>query len=1115
MQHFLEVILRIIRRYLLLLCLCTVSAAYAQSNFANLHGIVRDPQQRPVPGAVVLVTASATGAIRRVVTNADGLYEAPLLAAGSYTVTVAVSGFAPLTQKLTLEVDQNLALDFHLQLTSVAQSVTVKAGSVVMDSTRTGVGEVIEPKAIDNLPLNGRMVLDLAITVPGAHAGSGAQQGDVNPLYWRPGQNSAISIGGGRPNANYYLLDGAVNTDPTFWTQNISLSLDAIQEVRVDTSTYAADEGGAGGGQINIVSRSGTQQFHGTMYDYFRNNVLDANTFEQMNSSNHLVQNQFGASLGGPLIRGRQTFFFANFEGYRHVESDTMIDTVPTLDEIHGDFSKSGVDIYNPASSESISGHTVRAQFPGNKIPVRMLSSVAVDFMTQYLPRPNMMQSPGQTSGQDSNNYADVRNETQNWNQGTFRLDHNFSSGDLLFARYSGSGESGFSPINLPGFGSYNDNLSQQAAGSWNHIFSPTLLNTATIAASRLSMFLHSQNNGVNDIVGQLGIQGVGFGGKGAWGAPWFAVQGYTGFGDTFAATPVHDWDTTYEGRDTIFWQHGTHNLQFGASYRRYLWPMWGFFQNRGYYQFTNGFTSRTASNDGTGSALASFLLGLPVVRQRQAGIPVMDLRGWFADAFAQDDWRITSNTTLNYGLRYEYASPLWDAHYTNSNLDLSSGTPVAAIGGQQNYPNSLMFANHLNFAPRIGIAHNIQSIGLIVRGAYGIFYTPVDYNSWCNQRHNVPFVFPETNQSDNYTPSASMSGFNFAPPVLGKTVVSFASFSLHPAPQYIQQWNAAVEKSLGSMTTLEVGYLGARGLHLQRAHLINNAPPGPGAIEPRRHFQHISFAKGTVIPPDIAGTHVEVESMTFPVSAINLLETTAHSWYDAAYVNLRRRYNNGFSLLANYTFSKNLSNAPDFRSPMYESVLPQNNNDLPAEKGPACDIPQRVVVSAVYAGPAYMRSNWTRIATENWMFSTIYQAESGYPFTVSVFGDTANSGTILGENPIRANLTGKPIFGPGTRNPTRWINPQAFAAPAPYTFGDVGRNSVYGPALQSMDLSAQRTLPIHDQKSFRLRADFFNALNHTNLGSPNRFINTPQFGSITMAMSPGREIQLSARLQF
>ena len=1092
------------QRLALIFFLLPFSVCCAQSNFANVQGVVRDSQHRPIVHAQLSLTSLSTGAIRHFSSNSAGLYDAPANATGTYSLEVQAPGFATVSRQLSLEVGQNLSLDFDLPVASLDQTVAVQGSAVVLDTTRSSVGEVIEPHAIKDLPLNGRMILDLALTVPGAHMGSGAQQGDINPLYWRPGQNSALSLGGARPNSNFFLLDGGSNTDPTFWTQNLSLSPDAVQEFRIDVSSYGADQGGAGGGQVNIVTRAGTQSFHGTVYDYLRNNLFDATSFEQMAGNNHLVQNQFGASLGGPVPHARQTFFFTNFEGFRHVQTDTMISTVPTLAEINGDFSQSrSIKIYDPASSKIVNGKTVRAQFQNNTIPEGQLNSVAVEFMTKYLPRPNFG-----TPGVDSNNYMDVRNEQQNFNQGTLRLDHNFANGDLLFARYSGSSEAGFTPENLPGFGSFNDNFSQQASSSWNHTFSPRLLNTATFTFSRLSMFRYSQNNPSNDIVSQLEIQGVGFGGPGAFGAPAFAVQGYTQFGDSFAATPLHAWDSTYEGRDELFLERGRHNLKFGGAYQRYLWPMWGFFQNRGFYQFTNGFTTKSASNDGTGSALASFELGLPVVRQRQDGVPSMDLRMWSVQSFAQDEWHITSSTTINYGLRYEYSSPLWDAHYTNSNLDLSSGSPVAFIGGQNGYPNSLDYSNKLNFAPRVGIAHHIEAIGLIARAGYGLFYTPVDFNSWCNQRHNVPYVFPETNQSDNFNPS--LHGFNFAPAVLGKTVVSFASFDPHSKAQYIQQWNAAIEKSIGSTSTIEVGYIGARGFHLQRSHLINNALPGPGPLQPRRPIQHIPFAPGTTLP-----ANTQSVSMSFPVSAINLLENTAQSWYDAGYINLRRRYANGVSLLANYTFSKNLSNAPDFRSPMYESAIPQNNLDLAAEKSPSCNVADRVVVSAIYAAPAFNRNRFTHVATEGWLVSTIFQAQSGFPFTVSVFGDTANAGTLLGENPIRANATGKPIFGPGTRTRNHWINSAAFAAPPAYSFGNVGRNSVYGPGMQTLDLSLQRTAHVYEKSSLIVRGDFFNALNHTNLGSPGRFINTPQFGSITMPMTPGREIQLSARMEF
>jgi hypothetical protein len=407
-----------------------------------------------------------------------------------------------------------------------------------------------------------------------------------------------------------------------------------------------------------------------------------------------------------------------------------------------------------------------------------------------------------------------------------------------------------------------------------------------------------------------------------------------------------------------------------------------------------------------------------------------------------------------------------------------------------------------------LGSAHHVDKAGIVVRAAYGIFYTPVDMNTWCNHLHNAPIVFPFTQQSDNFTPG--ISGFNFPQPVLGQTVTSFSAFDPYPPPQYVQQWSASVQKSLGRDTTLEAGYHGEHGLHLQRSHLINNAEPGPGAIQPRRPYQAATFLPGTVFPPGVA-----VASTSIPVSTVNLLENTARSWYNAGYVNLRRRYSSGLSLLANYTFSKNLSDAPDFRSPMFEAAIPQDNRSLAAEKGPACDIRHRVALSAVYDTPALKSSAWTRAITRDWRLSALYQIQSGFPFTTSVFGDTANAGTALGENPIRANYTGQPVFGPNTRNTAQWFNPAAFAVPAAFTYGNVGRNTVYGPGLQTLDVALVRSFPIREAARLEVRGEAFNAMNHSNLGTPNRFVNTPQFGTITEASTPGREFQVSARLSF
>src|SRR5690348_1584505 len=505
------------------------------------------------------------------------------------------------------------------------------------------------------------MLVDLVLTVPGAHVSHGAQTGSMNPLYWRPGQRSAVSVGGSRPNGNYFLLDGTTNTDPTFNTQNLSPSPDAVREFKVDTGSYSAEMGGAGGGQINIVTRSGTNEYHGTVYEFLRNGFMDATSFNSM-GNNHMVQNNFGGSFGGPIVKNK-TFFFLNYEGFRHAMTDTMIDTVPTLAEINGDFSMAGpnmtpIRIFDPANGRQ------EFQYNGmmDVIDPSRINQAAQQFLLQYVPRPNagmmgmgmgtmpcgaaMMGTPMPGAGADCNNYIDARNELAVNNQGTARVDQLLANGDSIAARYSLSSETGFMPGEmppggvgslLPGFGSFNNNFSQQGNISWNKVLSPTMVNTAAITFSRLAMHRYNENAYSNNIVSQLGIQGIGFGGAGAFGAPFFNVQGYSPLGDNYSATPMKAWDTAIEGRDTFSWQHGRHSLKFGASYSKFIWPMWGFFQNRGYYQFTNGYTTDNGTNDGTGSALASFLLGLPTVKQRQAGIPQMQLRQWYTSGFAQD----------------------------------------------------------------------------------------------------------------------------------------------------------------------------------------------------------------------------------------------------------------------------------------------------------------------------------------------------------------------------------------------------------------------------------------------------------------------------------------------
>ncbi|PYX34988.1 MAG: hypothetical protein DMG81_19155, partial [Acidobacteria bacterium] len=401
------------RVFSVLLVVGLVSSAWGQSDNAVIMGTITDAQSLPIAMATVHFKALSTGAVRVVSTNEKGLFYAPALRPDDYELTTEASGFAPVTQTLHLEVGQKLALDVSLKVGPVKEGVRVTASADVLRTTDASVGEVVEPKSIQELPLNGRMLIDLVLSVPGAHVGFGAQTGETNPLYWRPGQRSAIVIGGSRPNANFFLLDGATNTDPTFNTQNLSPSPDAVMEFQVVTSSYTADMGGAGGGQINIVTRSGTSQFHGTAYEFLRNGAMDASPFASM-GNNHLVQNNFGASFGGPLAGKRsRTFFFLNYEGLRLSQADAQILTVPTPDEINGDFSMSKARIYDPTTAVANPNYNpalpvgplnypyTRSQFPNNQIPSGQINPQLQAFLLKYLPAPNMTMM---ASGVDSNN---------------------------------------------------------------------------------------------------------------------------------------------------------------------------------------------------------------------------------------------------------------------------------------------------------------------------------------------------------------------------------------------------------------------------------------------------------------------------------------------------------------------------------------------------------------------------------------------------------------------------------------------------------------------------------------------------------------------------------------
>ena len=1100
----------------LVVCALLPRPAFAQGATATLAGVVRDPQALVVPGVMLTLTGAERAITRVVTTGPDGAYEFPGILPGEYRLSVELAGFVRQEIAVTLEVNQRVRLDVSLTPSAVSQRVDVAEAVPLLHVSDASVGAVIDQKQVAELPLNGRQFLELALLVPGAHTSHGAQMGDMSSLYWRPGQSSAITISGGRPNANVYLLDGTVNTDPSFNTFVISLPPDQIREFQIQTGTYTADLGGAGTGQINVVTKSGTTRRRGSFYEYVRNSRFDSPEFTAPDELPPFSQNQFGGTFGGPL--GHRLFFFGGYEGLRSTQHESNIMSVPTAALRSGDFS-GRQPIYDPLTTRAnpdfnaalpisaANPQFIRSQFANNQIPFDRINPVALQVLQRFVVQPNL---PGST-----NNYLDTRAQRLVNDGMNLRLDRAWDNGMSVFGRYSLSNETGYTPENLPGFGAYHDNRVHNLTVTALNPVSHRLLAETRFGFARMRLHRYGETANGADLVKQLGVPGVGYGGADAYGLPRFDIQGYDPIGDALLCTPCQYWNNNFQGGERVTWTPGRHSIRVGGDVRKFNWDMLGFFQNRGYFQFTSPITSRTSLADGTGDALASFLLGDPTLAQRQAGTPSMKMRQWTYDAFVQDDWRATPSLTINAGVRYELQTPLHDISKILTNLDFSHGAPVAFVGGQNGYPAGLVYTDRNNVAPRVGMAWTPGEGKAVVRAGAGVFYAYPDMNLWCNQVHNVPLVFPEIQSNNLATPT--ITSFGFGPPVLGKTLVSFTAIDTHLQIPRIDQASVSFERQLTPTTMVQVGYLGAWGSHLDRSRLVNNAKPGPGGVQPRRPYQTISFMPGTdlgTLPADVT-----VQSLTFPVGPINLLESTGRSQYNSGWILAKRAYSHGLSVLASYTYARSFTDSPSFRSPANEAEVPQNSFDPAADWGPAgCDVRHRFVSSVIYRIPFSATGGVTGVekvlhgVLGDWQVSLIYQAQSGFPFTVGVFGDTANAGTLLNVNPIRANVV--PGVSPALDNPSaaEWFNTAAFTIPAPFTFGTAGRNSVSGPGLSKADLAMDRQVPFVRQWQLHFRVEAFNLFNTVNYGTPNRFVNTPQFGTVTSAATPARQIQFVLR---
>jgi hypothetical protein len=1082
------------------------SCLLGQTDTGSLAGVITDPTGGSVASASIHLKNLATSAVREGKSGTDGRYRFGLLAPGSYEISVEASGFKRLVDdQVRLDVATEANLDLRLALGSTADSVQVEAEVSLLNTESVAQGTVIGQDKIASLPLNGRQFIQLALLVPGANTGGRAvQQNNV-----RLNQVGGISSSGGRTNNNAFLLDGGTNVDPDYNAISYVPVLDSLAEFQVQTAQFGAQYGRASGSQINVVTKSGNNTFHAQAWEFLRNQELDARPFNSITSSLARNQrNQFGGTLGGPVVKDK-LFFFGAYEGLRLRSAGSSLTTtaVPTALERTGDFSQSPYLIYDPNTTRPNGSGNIRDPFPGNKIPASRINAQTLAAQAA-MPIPN-------SGGENFVNSSEVLQ--QNSDNYSIRMDYVLSQRTTIFGRYSISDENDLVPDVVTGRGQISAIRPQNAVIGSTQTFGTTKVNEARITYNRLKF-----QNGLPEPIFNVGGVNENL--------PRFLPSGYAAMGGagsytgTLGGGTVLSRDNTYQAYDNFSWQHGRHSIKFGSEvqniqYNRYETP-----NPLGTFNFSQGYTSRTASNDNTGNALATMLLGLPYQASRSIGYKQLNGRQWYWGSYIQDDFKVRSNLTINIGLRYELAPPMGDANYQLSSIDFSkvpspqdifaSGKtgfykPTLFVCGKGGYPRGCAYTDYNNFAPRLGIAWSVAPKTVIRAGA-GIYYATTDNNGLYQLAITLPNNISQSLTANNFIPS--IFDFNpFGGAVVGPVAVTQPSIDLHQRTSYSPQWSFTIQRELARDMVLEAGYLGTLGIKLQQNVQPNNSQPGSAAVDPRRPYAGLIYDAGVVFPP-----YITVQGNSVPVTQVNVYQMSAQSNYHAFFLRYEKRFTRGLSVLSAYTFSKAITNAPQYRNAGgangSENSPPQNSYNLQAERGLASfDVRQRWVTSVVYDLPFHKN-----FLARDWQISGILTLQDGFPFTINLAGDTAGIGGGTGGILIRANTVPGQNYelDSNQKSTSKWFNTGAFVSPAAYQFGNIGRNTVVGPGMVNVDTTVARTFRFTERLNMQFRAEFFNLANHPNFNLVGRIINQPNFGGVLSQFDP-RAIQFGAKFSY
>jgi Carboxypeptidase regulatory-like domain/TonB dependent receptor len=1076
-------------KYLALILISALaSLANAQVDTGSISGTVRDQSGAIIQNAVVEVTNPSSGSSFSSRTNRDGIYAVVDLRPGTYNVSVSNPGFQSTTKSgIDVRVQDRLAIDFDLKLGETSTSVSVQDSAPLLETETSSLGHVVEEKEIQSLPLNGRNYIQLSVLGPGTSVSQRSNE-----------RNSFVS-NGQREIQNSYVLDGIDNKNKIVGfdssaAQSIEPVIDALQEFKVQTGTYSAEFGQAAGGVVNVSIRSGTDRIHGSVFEYIRNSYLDASPFFQpaLTAKPQFIQNQYGATIGGPIIKNRTFLFFA-WQSSRTTDASPQLAVVPTATQLQGFFT---TPIYNPATTVANpngSGY-IRTLFPENRIPSSSFDPVAAKLLSLF-PAPNLT---------GANNFFSNQKESVSNDQYIGRLDHRFSDKDTAFVHYIASFTTNVLPAVLPPPASTPSTVWPEAhsfAASETHIFSPTLLNEARVGYQETREKQTAVGPRLFDEYGIIGAPDL----PNVTGLPTFAVTGLTTIGTTGPGTlqtpatgsgnlPIDKQGRTIQFNDNLTWQRGRHTLKFGFDFQQVTLYAKVTLNARPSYTFSGVYTQNPQGRSGTGNPLADFLLGYTSASTVSTDSD-SESRQHIYQGYVQDDWKATPQLTVNAGIRYELPLPFYETanHYSNAILEPGPlyGTLLnASDAAKYGYRRSFVDPNFHNFAPRLGFAYQLNHKTLI-RTAFGIFYGR-DENVPVADRptNNPPYFISSSYTSDQIDPSIILStGFpsNAIDPASVETPSVNSYFKHSPTP-YVQQWNLNVQRDLGYGFVGQVTYVGSTTIHLYYPNQIDQPTPGPGAIQPRRPFPQFS--------------------------ALHAYGPYVNANYNSLQAQAERRFRNGFSILAAYTYGHSIDDGP---SQVDTVVAPQNAYNFAAERGSsAFDIRHRLAVSSVYElpfgkGKAFLANSRVGNAIAGgWLLTGIFSAQTGLPFTPVESVDGSNTGTT--QHP---NRVGNGNLPSGQRTIKKWFDTTAFPTPAQYTFGDSGRNILVGPGFHDIDLGLSRTISLLESTTLEIRAEAFNLFNTPQFGLPNATLNQSTTAVISSVLNPQREIQFAGRLRF